>query len=57
MIGATVLRAAGQRQEFLGGALERDWNRKIPGLERQTSWRWHCAPLEEWDGTNPRDRR
>jgi hypothetical protein len=29
----------------------------LPGLERQTHWRWHCAPLEEWDGTNPRDRR
>jgi hypothetical protein len=29
----------------------------LPGLERQTPWRWHCAPLEEWDGTNPRDRR
>jgi Mycothiol maleylpyruvate isomerase N-terminal domain len=29
----------------------------LPGQERQTGWRWHCAPLEEWDGTNPRDRR
>lgn len=26
----------------------------LPGQERQTGWRWHCAPLEEWDGTNPR---
>jgi uncharacterized protein (TIGR03083 family) len=29
----------------------------LPGQERQTGWRWHCAPLAEWDGTNPRDRR
>jgi hypothetical protein len=26
----------------------------LPGEERQTGWRWHCAPLEEWDGRNPR---
>jgi uncharacterized protein (TIGR03083 family) len=26
----------------------------LPGLERQTGWRWHCAPLDTWDGTNPR---
>ncbi|NUT41906.1 MAG: hypothetical protein HOV86_18185 [Thermoactinospora sp.] len=26
----------------------------LPGLERQVGWRWHCAPLSEWDGTNPR---
>jgi hypothetical protein len=26
----------------------------LPGHERQTGWRWHCAPLAEWDGTNPR---
>jgi uncharacterized protein (TIGR03083 family) len=26
----------------------------LPGQERQTGWRWHCAPLAEWDGTNPR---
>jgi uncharacterized protein (TIGR03083 family) len=26
----------------------------LPGQERQTGWRWHCAPLDEWDGTNPR---
>ncbi|MYS86027.1 maleylpyruvate isomerase N-terminal domain-containing protein [Embleya scabrispora] len=25
----------------------------LPGRARQTSWRWHCAPLEEWDGTIP----
>ncbi|MFG1679745.1 maleylpyruvate isomerase N-terminal domain-containing protein [Nonomuraea sp. NPDC049269] len=24
------------------------------GQERQTGWRWHCAPLTQWDGTNPR---
>ena len=29
----------------------------LPGQERQTGWRWHCAPLVEWDGTNPHDRR
>jgi uncharacterized protein (TIGR03083 family) len=26
----------------------------LPGHERQTGWRWHCAPLAEWDGVNPR---
>jgi hypothetical protein len=26
----------------------------LPGQERQTGWRWHCAPLAEWEGTNPR---
>jgi uncharacterized protein (TIGR03083 family) len=26
----------------------------LPGQERQTGWRWHCAPLAEWDGSNPR---
>ncbi|MEV4165330.1 maleylpyruvate isomerase N-terminal domain-containing protein [Nonomuraea dietziae] len=25
----------------------------LPGQERQVGWKWHCAPLEEWDGTNP----
>ena len=30
---------------------------ELPGQERQTGWRWHCAPLVEWDATNPRDRR
>jgi hypothetical protein len=25
----------------------------LPGRERVTSWRWHCAPLAEWDGTRP----
>jgi hypothetical protein len=29
----------------------------LPGQQRQTGWRWHCAPLVEWDGTNPRDGR
>jgi hypothetical protein len=28
----------------------------LPGQERQTGWRWHCAPLAEWDGINPRTR-
>ena len=26
----------------------------LPGRQRQAGWRWHCAPLAEWDGTNPR---
>lgn len=26
----------------------------LPGYERQTGWRWHCAPLVEWNGLNPR---
>jgi hypothetical protein len=26
----------------------------LPGREPVTSWRWHCAPLEEWDGTQLR---
>jgi uncharacterized protein (TIGR03083 family) len=26
----------------------------LPGLERQTGCRWHCAPLDTWDGRNPR---
>jgi hypothetical protein len=25
----------------------------LPGQERQIGWRWHCAPLTEWDGANP----
>ena len=25
----------------------------LPGREPVTSWRWHCAPLAEWDGTQP----
>jgi hypothetical protein len=28
----------------------------LPGQERQVGWRWHCAPLTEWDGVNPRRR-
>jgi uncharacterized protein (TIGR03083 family) len=28
---------------------------ELPGHPRQTRWRWHCAPLEEWDGLNPAD--
>jgi hypothetical protein len=27
---------------------------ELPGHDPVTSWRWHCAPLEEWDGTRPR---
>ncbi|MGY1745048.1 hypothetical protein [Blastococcus sp. SYSU D00695] len=23
----------------------------LPGVEPVTSWRWHCSPLDEWDGT------
>jgi hypothetical protein len=26
---------------------------QLPGREAVTSWRWHCAPLEEWDGRRP----
>jgi hypothetical protein len=26
---------------------------KLPGRSRQDWQRWHCAPLEEWDGTTP----
>jgi uncharacterized protein (TIGR03083 family) len=29
----------------------------LPALPRQDRWAWHCAPLEEWDGLNPADRR
>jgi hypothetical protein len=25
----------------------------LPGHEPVTSWRWHCAPLAEWDGRRP----
>ena len=28
--------------------------RELPGREPVTSWRWHCAPLSEWDGSQPR---
>jgi hypothetical protein len=27
---------------------------QLPGREPVTSWRWHCAPLAEWDGRRPR---
>ena len=23
---------------------------EVPGRARQGRWRWHCAPLSEWDG-------
>ncbi len=26
---------------------------ELAGLRRLTKWRWHCAPLSEWDGTDP----
>ena len=26
---------------------------ELPGRVRQSVWRWHCAPLSEWDGTGP----
>ncbi len=26
---------------------------ELPGRERLTAWRWHAAPLEEWDGSRP----
>jgi len=25
----------------------------LPDHPRQLRWRWHCAPLEEWDGRRP----
>lgn len=25
----------------------------LPGRQRQVRWRWHCAPLGEWDGAPP----
>jgi hypothetical protein len=25
----------------------------LPAREPVTSWRWHCAPLDEWDGAVP----
>jgi uncharacterized protein (TIGR03083 family) len=27
--------------------------RELPGRERQEQWRWHCAPVAEWDGARP----
>jgi uncharacterized protein (TIGR03083 family) len=29
----------------------------LPDRPRQARWRWHCAPLEEWDGLIPGGRR
>jgi uncharacterized protein (TIGR03083 family) len=29
----------------------------LPGRPRLARWRWHCAPLEEWDGLTPADHR
>jgi len=26
---------------------------ELPGRVRQSVWRWHCAPLSEWDGAGP----
>jgi hypothetical protein len=26
---------------------------ELPGHDPVTTWRWHCAPLTEWDGTQP----
>jgi|SRR5581483_9412028 len=26
---------------------------ELPGRPRQRDWRWHSAPLSEWDGTRP----
>ncbi len=26
---------------------------ELPGRVRQSAWRWHCAPLSEWDGVGP----
>jgi uncharacterized protein (TIGR03083 family) len=29
----------------------------LPGRSSQEGWRWHCAPLAEWDGKIPAARR
>ena len=29
---------------------------ELPGRVRQSVWRWHCAPLSEWDGVAPSPR-
>jgi hypothetical protein len=26
---------------------------ELPGRDPVTAWRWHCAPLDEWNGTQP----
>jgi hypothetical protein len=39
-----------------GGLLWANGRVDLPGQERQTGWRWHCAPLAEWDGADPRGR-
>ncbi|MFZ0667946.1 MAG: maleylpyruvate isomerase N-terminal domain-containing protein [Acidimicrobiales bacterium] len=26
---------------------------ELEGRDRLSKWSWHCAPLEEWDGTDP----
>jgi hypothetical protein len=25
----------------------------LPGAPQRRRWRWHCAPLAEWDGNPP----
>ncbi|MDB1089051.1 maleylpyruvate isomerase N-terminal domain-containing protein [Streptomyces sp. ACA25] len=30
---------------------------ELPGRPRQKNWRWHAAPLEEWDGAPPAHAR
>ncbi len=25
----------------------------LPSKPRPTDWRWHCAPLDQWDGSIP----
>jgi hypothetical protein len=31
--------------------------RDLPGRDHQERWRWHSAPLSEWDGTEPAQSR
>lgn len=37
-----------QQLRWANGRIELD------GRPRLTDWAWHCAPLDEWDGTMPR---
>jgi hypothetical protein len=54
--GTAVPVGAGRRRP-VGGLLWANGRFDLPGQERQVDWRWHCAPLEEWDGLNPAGRR
>jgi hypothetical protein len=45
------------RRRPVGGPVWANGRIDLPGQQRQVDWRWHCAPLEEWDGLNPAGRR